>query len=80
MAGMTSNAEMILNDCAAAGVILRRPSQGRLRPILTRGEPPRELLERLRANHAAVALHLETLFAAAEDLFTDGSTEQGETC
>jgi hypothetical protein len=70
---------MIISECAAAGVILRRPSQGRLRPILTRGEPPRELLERLRANHAAVALHLETLFAAAEDLFTDEREGQGES-
>lgn len=78
MAGITSKAETVLSACAAAGVVFRRPCEGRLRPILTQGEPPRELLERVRESREPIALHLEGLFAAVDELRDDAVAECAE--
>lgn len=78
MAGLTSNVESVLDACHASGVMLRRPKEGKLRPILTRGTPPAGLLERVREHREALAAHIEGLFEAVDELAADTAAECAE--
>lgn len=75
MAGIPSNAESTLSACFDAGVLLRRPKEGLMRPILAKGEPDPALLERVKTHREQIAAHLESHFAALDELCADAQSE-----
>jgi len=70
--------DILMRECAECGVVFSRPSEGRLRPILTRGKPPAGLLERVKAEKEAVAARVESLFAAVDAMRDDAAGECAE--
>jgi hypothetical protein len=51
----------LLAECSAAGVVFH-PKAGRLRPELTKGRPPDELLERVKTHREELLLFLAECF------------------
>ncbi len=57
MGRLVSAVDALISECAAAGVVFR-PKAGQLRPELTAGRPPEDLLARVKANREAILLRL----------------------
>jgi len=60
--------DALIAECTAAGVVFR-PKAGQLRPELTAGRPPDELLARVKANREAILMRLAEMmdFDGVED-------------
>lgn len=68
---LSAEGRATMRDCARAGVVFR-PGGGRLNPVLTRGEPPAGLLERVRAHRAELLA-----FWAAVDRYCEEMDSRG---
>ncbi len=62
--GLALSAEglALISECAAAGVVFH-PGDGRLNAELTRGQPPPELLARVKEHRAELVAWFGELFA-----------------
>lgn len=59
--------EALLARCTAAGVVFR-PRAGKLRPRLTRGQPPEGLLEEVAARRRQLYAELMALFSLCGEI------------
>jgi len=59
---LSVDAGALISDCAAAGVVFH-PRDGRLNAELTRGQPPPELLERVKTHRTELVAWFGELFA-----------------
>lgn len=68
MGRLVSAVDALIGECACAGVVFR-PKAGQLRPELTAGRPPDELLARVKANREAILMRLAEMmdFDGGED-------------
>lgn len=68
MGRLVSEVDALIGECAAAGVVFR-PKAGQLRPELTAGRPPEDLLARVKASREAILRRLAEMmdFDGVED-------------
>lgn len=73
MGFLVSTVDALINECTQAGVVFH-PKSGQLRPELTRGRPPDELLARVKEHREAIVMRLAELM----DFETDTPEESAE--
>jgi hypothetical protein len=57
MGCLVDRIDALIDECVEAGVVFR-PRRGQLRPLLTAGRPPDDLLRRVKADREGILLRL----------------------